>query len=514
MWKKTALCFLTAGCLLVATVGQAAIVQGIEDYQVFPLEDFRAKIPFRALEDGILKAEVIDPFDGAVVAQGHWNIDRTAPSGYEPPANATELVRTSSRQLYIPEVPANTGKPFTVRFRQNGREESYTNILIGELWVIIGGTNAIGAPGRKATQPIPMVNMRTQGEWTRADDPVFQPYEEVPAGYQYTTPWVRAAHTFYEQTGMPVGLLGIARPNLAMASLWNETGTDMPEVKTLLEKYGKKAHRLFWFQGEADAHPSVIPTYDRAMRAMADKIRQYTDNPNLVLTVVQLPRVQYPEGRRVTPYFGRIRAIQHDFCVQQPNAVLISTQQLSLRDTYRLDEAGVRRLGLDLGEMLVQFYLEKKLLWHGPRPARAEFTDQRRTRILVHFDNAEKLILSSQAEYDWQIKDDHHLGFATASYPQISDSGALYMQLSGARAGKMQSDPADSEIHIQLADTGFIQVLKVKIRDRAVQLDLAEPALPGATASYGLWDDAKGSLRNEKGHFAGAFWNIKVEEAQ
>lgn len=77
----------------------------------------------------------------------------------------------------------------------------------------------------------------------------------------------------------------------------------------------------------------------------------------------------------------------------------------------------------------------------------------------------------------------------------------------------MLSGPKEETVRFKLEDGGFIEVMRVSAHGKqSVRLELAAPAAAGARVSYGLWDNAAGSVRDERGKRAAAFADLAVEE--
>ncbi|NQU44628.1 hypothetical protein HQ520_15160 [bacterium] len=500
-----------AALLLIAAASQAQpLVEGIQPDQVFAVQEHRATIPFRALQSGSLAAEVRDCQTGEVMAQARWEIIPGAPPVSDPPEDSSKPLRTSARDLYIPRVPINPSAPYQIRFQQGAVTQQIDNILVGEIWAVAGCANAYGAPGRKNRLPIPQVHYLKNDVWQAGEDPLIDTPETLAAGYQWVTPWLRAAQDYYKNTGIPVGVTGWAYPGLSISSLWSEDRQLIPVLRDFLEKDARNASTFFWFQGAADAYPAAIDTYPRYLQSLADSARRLTANPDLLMVVFQLPHYQLPTGAQPTPYFGRVRDAQFRFALRDSKTLLIPTMQFDIRASYLLAESGIHALAIELGQVLSRTR-ERGVSWYGPKPAVAGFDDASHRRIIVRFDEVERLVLDENAESDWMISDDRHLGYPEAQVLGVKD-GVLNMRLEGARTGQLVSPHRDPNVRLQLEDSGFLRVMRASVHGKnAVRLDLAEPALPGATVSYGLWNNSSGSLRDGSGQYCPAFKEISIQ---
>ena len=518
----TAACFGTAAALsaLVPLSTSAAsaqappLVSGIQPYQVFPYKGFRANIPFHANVQGSLTSLVSDSGTGEVVAEGRWEIAPDAPATYELPKEkeVVRLIRTSSRDLVIANVPINSRNEYKIRFTCGDRSFEVDHVLVGEIWVIGGSVNAFGAPGRKPSEPVPFVHFLQDGAWKPGKDPLFPSDEPLPPQCEQITHWLCAAQGYYQNTGIPVGLMGWAAPVLSMAACWSDEGTEMPVFKSLIETHGRGASAFFWQQGEGDAHPQGIAAYGAHLKSIASSVRRYADNPDMLIVVLQLSSYQDTRGLPPTPYFGRVRDAQRLFCMQDLKSILVPTMHHALRDAFRLSEDGVRSLGGQLGEAMTEAKEKKRAVWQGPRPVSAVFGDPARRQIVVRFENTEGILVERKSEKDWTVTDARHLGYEEAFVEEIRDDVAT-VRLKGARSGQVLSGPKEETVRFKLEDGGFIEVMRVSAHGKqSVRLELAAPAAAGARVSYGLWDNAAGSVRDERGKRAAAFADLAVEE--
>jgi hypothetical protein len=494
---------------------QQSFIQGVQDYQVFPYETggIRARIPFRVGggAEGAVGALVKNRDTGQVVAEGSWIIDSKAAPKTDPPADKSQPIRTSLRDLYIDRVPINIDAGYRIEFTLGGRKQSFDQIMVGELWIVGGGVNAMGAPSRRNPDTIPTVRIFDGTNWKEAKEPLFEPYEALARQQIMIGPWLTAAVRYSQSTRMPVGILGATLPNQPIAAWWNAEGTELTAFKRLIETQGRGAQLFAWFQGYHDAGGPLAAQYADTLTKTVAAVREYAANPNMTFLVVQTTRLDYAPGREPTVYLGRIRAAQWEAVMRDPNAILIPTMHYNLRDSFRLRDDAMALLGLDIGITLAS--REKgRTVWFGPKLAAAHFTDATRRHIDIRFDNVERLVLGDNPARDWHIVDENYLGYTEAPRPFIKDN-ILYLQLEGGRLDKILEPTKEGMARVQLKNTGFLPVQNVSLRSsNVVRVTLADAAKPGARLWHGLWDNFNGSLRDGDGRRLGSLGPIVVLE--
>ena len=491
--------------------GSDDLAAGISAWQVFPFDsDFRAKIPFRALiSKGQLRVEVVDSQSREIIADALYEIDSTYAAKYTVPNDSQTAVKTSSKDLVVAKVPFNTKGDYTIRFKAGEKTQEVQHILVGEIWVVGGGTNAYGAPARRKLAAQPMVHSFVDGKWQEGSDPIFPALEVgFAADAQILTPWVRAAQDYTSLTGVPVGIVGWAVPDLKL----DYTGSSLAGLKTLLEKNAKKASLLLWFQGETEAGPQSAQYY-WALKKMAELVRKATENENLLLVFCQVPSFKDPKGGGNTPAWGRIREAQRRFCSDDKYAILVATMYLTQRSPGFLDEAGVTDLSIRLGEILSGTNKSKKPVWQGPRFKKAEFLDTGHQIVRVWFENTtQRLIVRQGSQGDWAVTDDKHLGYAEITPPDVRD-GVLTFQLNGARCGVLDSGGSDSTVKLKLQDTGYINATNVTVQTKDyLDINLAQAAVKDAKLHYAFLDECVGSLQDGDGRYAVAFVDMPIGE--
>ena len=345
--KMNILCLATLSLItIVATADPAPFVEDIQPYQVFARHGKAGDITFRAKGSGTLTAELFRSGENKPLLHRDWAI---ASEGVTP--------------LTLADVPV--GGEYTLRFSLGDQQAEFRHILVGDIWLIGGQSNAVGI-SHVPEKPSPAVHYFRDNRWGAGADPLFSPIFPLPPGETYVAAWRRAAQRYYEHTGVPVGLMGWAFGGVLMSRFWDVENKEMPDFKPLVTEHGRGATAFLWYQGESDANLQGIPVYRDRLAAMASTIRRYAANSNLVMLVVQLSYVMDPPGKE-TPHTGRLRERQRQFCAADARAVLIPTLPYSHYDAVHLDFDGFMALGDRIGECLAEVNRTGTATWQGPR---------------------------------------------------------------------------------------------------------------------------------------------------
>lgn len=376
-------------------------------------------------------------------------------------------VAKTDERLIVPGVPV--GGPYTVEITCDGTTRKFANIYVGDLWIISGQSNAVGAGSNASLgkPAMPGVNglLPRYGilEWRPASDGFFE---------NTVGPWVTAAQEFYKKTGVPVGLIGQAMGSKAMDYFMDESHTEMPHLKPLIDRYGRKAANFFWYQGESDSFiPEMTEAYGPKLEAMAKALRKDTGNPDLRIGVVQLAKYLWVQNDQFSP----IREAQRRFVEADPHAVLYSTipYTVNAKDKIHLETESYIQLGEQIGEFLAAVEQGREYKTPGPIPTTVHFADSEQKEIAVEFAKAKDLHGGDAAD-QWYVTDAEHRGFK---------------------------------------DGGFVPVASVETdaAGKKVVLKLAEPAGADAAVSYGYRSDVGGTLYDGDKFPAPAFVKAKVE---
>jgi hypothetical protein len=494
-------CCAAVGLMLLPCLAEPLpLVEGIQPWQLFTRQGKVGAISFQARGTGTLVAELFRAGEKAPLIRHEWSLATT---------NLTPLVFAD----------APVGGEYTLRFRLGERQAEYRHLLVGEIWLVGGQSNAVGL-SHKPEQPSPGVHYLRDHRWQEGVDPLFPPIFPLPPGETYVAAWRRAAQRYYELTGIPVGLMGWAFGGVPMSRFWDANLRELQDFRPLVTEHGRGASVYLWYQGEADATATGPAIYRERLAAMAAAIRRYAANPDLLMVVVQLSFRNDPSGQEM-PYYGRICEQQRQFCAKDARAVLIPAMPYPHLDVVHLDFDGYMALGNRIGECLGDVHRTGRIAWQGPRLLEAKFEDQSCQSIRVNFDSLTPLKLletplgagtygkGHKPEMDWFVTDDQHQGYAELLAAKI-DNGRVLLDVAGASIDASATQLSEKGIRAPLLRTGYLQVRRATIDGSCMVLELAEPARPGARVSYGLMTGSLSTLVDERGLAAAVFADVPV----
>jgi len=480
-----------------------SFIEGLMPYQVFPRSGKSGSIPFAANVSGAMVAEVVRNADGSIAARQEWDLSGESAS--------------AQRSLSIDGVPV--GGEYTIRFAAGARVQTFEHILVGEIWILGGQSNSVGVQ-HAPDPPDPAVHFFREGKWQEGIEPIFPMIND---SRPYVSAWRRAAQAYYQQTGIPIGMMGWAYGGVPMSRFWDAEIKDMPDFRDLVSDHGPGATVYLWYQGESDANPKCLPVYKDRLTTMAACIRRYAANPDLIMMVVQLSYVIEEPGKE-SPYVGRLREAQRQFCAEDPRSVLIPALPYSHGDIVHLDYDGYGALGRRIGDCLAEIHKTGAIRWQGPRAVSAQFTDATRKRIQVTFDSAEELHLLDKPPgathvspprdpaADWLITDSQHQGY-TEIKRSVLRAGRLTVEVNGGSLDSSAARYSGQSVEIPLLGAGYIRPTSIQAEGLSLVLDLPVAAEAGAAVSYGLMSNSLCSLVDERGRPAATFADMAVVEA-
>jgi hypothetical protein len=288
--------------------------------------------------------------------------------------------------VLIEKIPV--GGPYKI---QVGAHKSFSNILVGDIWVTSGQSNMFGHALPVEQQPIiPGVNLydtqmhNMEAHWCAAIPPLHRVKgDRERTEFKKFSGRIGPAESFcrklYEDSGVPIGII----PTAIGASLdvWD------PDKRANNNRYafiyrhvmnaGGRIKGLIWAQGAQDAiygdwdtavtKPGMIKpvsTYGAEFKKFIDAMRRDFHNPDLVVIAAQEARAFNPPTYSLTGYehvrsiqkqnnhniaYGRsweqIREIQRQAPEQIGNMHLVPMIDLDQMDIGHLDYAAYNRLG-------------------------------------------------------------------------------------------------------------------------------------------------------------------------
>ncbi len=292
-----------------------------------------------------------------------------------------------SGALTVEETPQGTrltgipvGGPYTVQLN----EEEFTDIYVGDLWMLAGQSNMEGCglmtKADHEQQADPEIRaFYMEDEWRPALHGLCEPYRSVyrvhvklyPEGAikwnRCVGPGISFAKEMKRYTGgVPQGLVIAAHGGTSM-SQWSpklkEQGTDESLYAAMLDRFvrnGSHLRGMFWYQGCSDTSPEDSAVFTERMLEFVRTVRADMGE--------QLPIVQVQIGpvhhifRDYENYWNSVRMQQYELTRQLPLFDTISAVNKDLTDYIHLSSGAQQQIGREGAESMAH------LLW----PTRAE----------------------------------------------------------------------------------------------------------------------------------------------
>jgi hypothetical protein len=438
--------------LTVAGQVEPICFEGIENGRVYPrLTKTRGEIAFWAegMSPEARAVHVVVRSAGGVVGERSISLTGTA------------------ERLVLPGIPV--GGPYTVDIACDDVVKTFTDLYVGDLWIVAGQSNAVGTGGnlslgRKAVPGVQGLSPRYGIlRWGGASDGFFEP--TVGA-------WVTAAQDFHAATGVPVGLIGFASGSKAIDYFLDESREDVLQLKPLVERHGRHAAAFFWYQGESDSFaPEAWAAYGGKLAKLVAAVRRAAHRPDMDVGIVQLGRYLWYQD----DHFAPVREAQRQFVLADPHAALYATLPYEIHpgDKIHLTTPGYLELGWQIGRSRVACESTGRFGSPGPMVTGVHGAGPDRRRLVARFTNAEGLT-GGESLREWHVTDASRRGFR---------------------------------------DGGFVPLTAVKTDavTGCVTLELAEPPGDMAALSYGYNCSVMGTLRNAGGFPAPAFVKVAVQ---
>ncbi len=277
------------------------------------------------------------------------------------------------------------------------------------LWILSGQSNACGRaklPGPQPDQRVTMYNP-SQKKFIVAQDPL--PY----MGTSGVGPWVAAAIQVAKEQDTKIQMCGFASGGKPI-SFWHPEQPGYKALFPVIEKAGQNADLFLWYQGENDTSGNLnTAQYLEELTAHVARVRKAANNPQMLAVIIQLGPSLY-KGRGG---YMALREAQHQFTVQDSNAILVPALGRTMKDGVHLDNAGYQELGREIGRAILQTKYDNPIgNWPGPLLDAAflqpEGKPQIRRTVVAHFAEVKKIqqALSS----DFALIDEEGTNLCTA----------------------------------------------------------------------------------------------------
>ena len=307
----------------------------------------------------------------------------------------------------LARVPVGGPYRLDVRLQDSTDVVSFSDILVGDLWILAGQSNMEGVGDLVDVQPpSPLVHSFSLADhWVLAEeplhtlvnatDPVHWPLnrDQVPEKWtgekleQYLEnrrkgagPGLPFAVELAKRTEVPIGLLPCAHGGTSMEQwdpeLKNQVGDSL--YGSMLRRFretGGSVKGVLWYQGESDANPKAAPLFEERFRKFVQAVRTDFHQPSLPFYYVQIGRFVNPAN---PAEWNAIQTAQLRGEAEIPHTGMAAAVDLSLDDAIHVDTQDLKRLGIRLANLACSDLFPGKQncgsLKHGPRPVAATVT--------------------------------------------------------------------------------------------------------------------------------------------
>lgn len=305
-----------------------------------------------------------------VILKGQWTGSLSVSIGKLLPIDANTYALTG-----IP-----MGGPYTITLQDTDSIYTFTNIYVGDVWLLAGQSNMEGAGRMRKTDhqyiqsPIQAVRaLYMDDRWDFAEPRLHQLWlSKYPAHvHTYTAnmeakatspqrclddppaPQIRGvgpgfffAKALYEKTGVPQGVIPCAVGG-APITMWTPPTDGSENYYTAalhkIELCGKNIRGIFWYQGEG--YGGDLTDYCKRFSAMRDGFAACCGVENLPTVQVQIFRCHLPGYRNSESIYSRFRQFQWDLSFTQPSLITIASNDLDLDDLIHLSADSQEKLG-------------------------------------------------------------------------------------------------------------------------------------------------------------------------
>lgn len=272
------------------------------------------------------------------------------------------------------------GGPYTITLCDDDDSCTFTNIYVGDVWLLAGQSNMEGAGRMREVDHLylrsPELAVRAlymDNRWDYAEPRLHQlwlskdpahvqtclvnqqnqassPNQvlEDPAKNQIrgVGPGFFFAKALYEKTGAPQGVIPCAVGG-APITMWTPPtdGTENYYTAALrrLTLCGKNIRGIFWYQGEG--YGGDLADYCQRFSAMRDGFAACCNKALLPTVQVQIFRCYLPGYRSSEAIYSRFRQFQWDMAHTQPALVTVASNDLDLDDLIHLSADAQEKLG-------------------------------------------------------------------------------------------------------------------------------------------------------------------------
>lgn len=283
------------------------------------------------------------------------------------------------------------------------RGDMIHHLGIGDLWVIAGQSNAAGfGRGPVYDPPVPGVHvLRFNGSWDLAVHPLHDSTDtRLPESRDYAntahSPYLVFAKTVKERTGVPIGLIPVAKGGTAL-KYWHpeEDGVLYRNMMKAIKAAGGRVTGLLWYQGESDAlhplpgycdeNPLNTPSYFDRFASLVGACRRDLQHTDLPVLTVQLNRMTLQTSEEAAHRsWSLVRDMQRKAARSIPGVYIVPSLDSPLSDWIHNSAAANMTLGLRLAACALSEVYGMDTAWRAPEIVEAVFAEGG-SEIHIHF---------------------------------------------------------------------------------------------------------------------------------
>jgi hypothetical protein len=267
-----------------------------------------------------------------------------------------------------------TGGPYTLTLTVGGKNVVYTDVYVGDVWILGGQSNMDGAGYYHKTLAdyVPCEAIRfysTDELWKVGEPRLHQNYksrdESVRRKLGYPAeawqdrgvgPGYAFAKAMRERTGVPQGLISCAVAGSGLFQ-WDPDAPREPEPNfygIMLRKYaecGGNAKGMFWYQGCSETYPDGAEHFTDRMVHFVESFRRDLKRADMAFVQVQIYqyRCAAPEADGL---WNRIREAQRTLHEHIDNMDTVAVTNAELADAIHLDSNTHAILGKNAAESM------------------------------------------------------------------------------------------------------------------------------------------------------------------
>jgi sialate O-acetylesterase len=364
-------------------------------------------------------------------------------------------------------IPVGGPYRLDLRVQDSAVAASFTDLLVGDLWVLAGQSNMEGVGDLiDVEQPSPLVHsFNLADHWVLAEEPLHTLVNATDAVHwplnreQVPERWSGEKLDHYlanrrkgaglglafavemaRRTEVPIGLLPCAHGGTSMdqwdPELRNQGGDSLyGSMLRRVRATGGSVKGVLWYQGESDANPKAAPLFEERFRSFVQAIRTDFNQPDLPFYYVQIGRSASASN---AAEWNAVQAAQLRAESEIPHTTMVASVDLSLVDAIHIDTQGLKRVGGRLANVVCSEWFPRKqncgALKRGPRPMSATWSETvSGSAIRVTFSGVNGRLIAEGRLGGFSLHgpDDTPLSIIYKARLDPADPGAVLLHLQG-----------------------------------------------------------------------------------